>query len=528
MYDAVLVPFRIAIQDAYPAAIMPAYTEVNGVPNHDNKWLLQDVLRGEWKYDGVIASDYEGIELLATSHHVAADQAEAALLAMQAGVEIDNPSGVAYLNLPDLVKQGRLAESAIDTAVRRVLRLKFQLGLFENPYGDAEKSTQLVNLDSSKALALKSAQESIVLLKNSDQILPLAKDKYKTIAVIGPNAASARLGSYSGDPLYKVSILDGIRKKVGNSANVVYAEGCKIITNLPESSMQAWKQSIVPRFPSDEQNRASIAAAVDTAKQADVIVLVIGENEVLSREAWAPDHLGDRSSLDLPGAQNDLADAMFATGKPVIVYLMNGRPLAIPHVVEKAAAVLEGWYMGQETGNAAADILFGDVNPSGKLTITVPRSTGQIPIYYDAKPSARIFNYIDESNRPLYRFGYGLSYTTFGYSDPTLSLPDMGRDGHVTVSVTVTNTGQRSGDEIVQFYIHQTISSVTRPVEELRGFQRITLAAGASQKVTFNVDKSTLAFHDINMNYTDEPGDVEMMVGPSSADLKKVTLHVTK
>jgi beta-glucosidase len=527
MYDAVLVPFRVAINDAHPAAVMPAYTEVNGIPAHDNQWLLREVLRNEWGFDGVVASDYGGIEQLFQVHHVAADMADAAAEAMTAGVDIDNSGGEAYLNLPDLVRQGRLSEGVLDQAVRHVLRLKFELGLFENPYGDVDKAMQLAGLDSSKALALKSAKESIVLLKNDGPILPLAKDKYKTIAVIGPNAASARLGSYSGDPLYKVSILDGIKNKVGAGA-VVYSEGCKIITNLPESSMQAWRQAIPSDQPTDEQNRTSIAAAVDTAKLADLIVLVLGENEVISREAWGQDHLGDRSSLDLPGAQNDLADAMFALGKPVIVYLMNGRPLAIPRIVQRADAVFEGWYMGQETGNAVADVLFGDVNPSGKLTITVPRSTGQIPMYYDAKPSARQYNYVDESNQPLFPFGFGLSYTTFSYSDPILSSPTMSKDGRVTVSVTVTNTGPMAGDEIVQFYIHQVVGSVTRPVEELRGFQRITLAAGASQTVTFNVDKQTLAFHDINMKDTVEPGDVEMMVGPSSAQLKKATLQVTK
>jgi beta-glucosidase len=527
MYDAVLVPFRIAIADSHPAAIMPAYTEVNGVPAHSSTWLLQDVLRKQWNFTGLVVSDYGGIEQLYEVHHVAADYSDAAFEAITAGVDIDNPTGQAYAKLPDLVKQGRLSESVIDQAVRRVLRLKFAEGLFENPYGDAKKAADIDALDSSKALALKSAQESIVLLKNDRGILPLDKNSNQTIAVIGPNAASARLGSYSGDPLYKVSVLDGIKAKVGNSGHVVYSEGCKIITNLPESSIQAWRQPIVPAYPTDEQNQASIAAAVDVAKQADVIVLVIGENEVFTREAWAANHLGDRSSLDLPGAQNQLADAMFALGKPVIVYLMNGRPLAVPHVVQKAAAVIEGWYAGQETGNAAADILFGDVNPSGKLTITVPRSEGQLPMYYDAKPSARLFNYIDESNKPLFPFGHGLSYTTFTYSDPTLSSPSMPRDGHVAVSCTVTNTGPRAGDEIVQFYIHQLVSSVTRPIKELRGFQRISLAPGQSKTVTFNVDQSTLAFHDINMIDTDETGDVDMLVGPSSDKLAKVTLHVT-
>jgi beta-glucosidase len=365
-----------------------------------------------------------------------------------------------------------------------------------------------------------------VLLTNRGHILPLSRTQYKTIAVIGPNAADARLGSYSGEPSYKVSILDGVRSKLAGNVHVLYAQGCKINTNLPESSLQAWQRAGIAKFPGPDENRAAIAAAVATARQADLILLVLGENEMMSREAWATNHPGDRSTLDLPGAQDELAAAMFALGKPVIVYLMNGRPLAIPDIAQKADALLEGWYMGQETGNAAADILFGDVNPSGKLTITIPRAVGQVPDYYDAKPSARLFNYVDLSSQPLFPFGHGLSYTTFSYSQPRLSAAAMPRDGRVTVSTTVTNTGPVTGDEIVQLYIHQKVSSVTRPVKELKGFQRITLAPGESRDVQFVVDARTLDFHDIHMNLTVEPGDFDLMIGPSSAELKKITLTV--
>jgi beta-glucosidase len=381
-------------------------------------------------------------------------------------------------------------------------------------------------LDSSKNLAREAAQKSIVLLTNPHHILPLTKNKYKTIALIGPNANQARLGSYSGEPLYQVSILAGIHNKLGSDVQVLYAQGCQINTNLPASSLQAWQRGADPIFPSDQQNRAAIADAITVAKQADLILLVLGENEMMSREAWAINHPGDRSTLDLPGAQDDLADAMFALGKPVVVYLMNGRPLAVPHIAEKADALLEGWYMGQETGNAAADILFGDVNPSGKLTITIPRATGQVPDYYDAKPSARLYNYVDLSRQPLFPFGYGQSYTTFTYSAPTLSAASMAKDGQVTVSAAVTNTGSVAGDEIVQFFIHQKISSVTRPVKELKGFQRISLAPGKSRSVQFLVTPETLAFHDIHMNLTVEPGDFELMIGPSSAESKTITLSV--
>jgi beta-glucosidase len=526
LYDAHLVPFRIAIAEAHPAAVMPSYNEVDGVPSHNNAWLLQTVLRGEFHFQGLIVSDYDGIEYLSEVHAVAADHAEAAQKALQAGVDVDLPSGTAYANLEQLVQAGQVSQDAIDQAVRRVLRLKFSLGLFENPYGDAGKADALVHLDSTKALAREAAQKSIVLLTNRNHLLPLPKDKYHTIAVIGPNADQARLGSYSGDPLYKVSILQGLQNKLGASAKILYAQGCQITTNLPDSSMTAWNEAVAPRFPTDAQNQAAIAQAVQTAQQADLIVLVLGENEMLSREAWSAKHLGDRDSLDLVGAQNALADAIFALGKPVVVYLMNGRPLAVPNLAEKADALIEGWYMGQETGNAAADILFGDANPSGKLTITIPRATGQVPDYYDYKPSAKLFNYVDDSNKPLFPFGFGLSYTTFAYSAPRLASPTIPRDGSTTVTVEVTNTGSVPGDEIVECYIHHVVSSVTRPVKELKGFQRISLAPGQSQSVTFTIDHDTLAFHDLQMNDTVEPGAVAIMTGPSSDDLQSVTLRV--
>jgi beta-glucosidase len=526
LYDSHLVPFRIAIAGAQPAAVMPSYNEVNGVPSHTNQWLLQDVLRGELGFKGLVVSDYSGIEYLVSAHEVAADLDDAARQSITRGVDINLPDGRAFANLKQLVENGKVPLAVVDAAVRRMLQLKLALNLWEDPYGDADQSIALPKEDSSQTLARKAAQESIVLLKNTNHLLPITKQN--TLAVIGPNANEARLGSYSGDPPYKVTVLDGIKSKMGDNTKVLYSEGCKIISNLPDSSYKAWHDLSTPTFPTDAENKAAIADAVETARKADVIILVLGEVEPLSRESWAANHLGDRASLDLPGAQNDLADAIFSIGKPVIVYLMNGRPLGIPKIVDKADAVIEGWYMGQETGNAAADILFGDTNPSGKLTISVPRSVGQIPVYYDHKPGARLFPYADETTEPLFPFGFGLSYTTFDYSTPTLSSPTMKNDGAATVSATITNTGAIAGDEIVQFYIHQKVSSVTRPVKELRGFQRIHLAPGEKQTVTFPINRQTLAFHDLQMNYTVEPGDFEMMIGPSSAQVQKVTLHVTE
>jgi beta-glucosidase len=529
LYDIHLVPFRMAIAEAKPVAVMPSYNEVNGVPSHANVWLLQEVLRGEFKFDGLIASDYNGIEYLSEVHNVAADTAEAAALAFKAGVEVNLPEGTAFKHLQKLVEQGRIPMADVDRAVARVLRLKFALGLFENPYADPRQAIEITKLESSKSLALEAAQKSIVLLKNRNGILPLAKDKYKSIAVVGPNAVQARLGSYSGEPWYKVGILEGVRKKVGGTVKVLHAEGCTIVKDLPVSSMDAWDKAKAPKFPTEAENHAAVAAAVAVAKEADLILLVIGENEVIAREAWEGAHYGDRASLELFGAQNELARAMFALGKPVVVYLMNGKPLAIPEIADRADAIVEGWYMGQETGTAAADILFGDVNPSGKLTISFPRSTGHIPAYYNHKPGARIFEFIDDTVQPLYPFGFGLSYTTFSYSEPRLAAASIDAAGKTTVSVTVTNTGKVAGDEIVQMYIRDRVSSVTRPVKELKGFQRISLKPGESRDVVFTISPESLAFHDIKMNYVVEPGEFDVMVGPSSAGagLKKTMLKVT-
>jgi beta-glucosidase len=407
-----------------------------------------------------------------------------------------------------------------------VLRLKFSLGLFENPYCDPQQAKDSIQRPESRKLALEAAQKSIVLLKNQNAILPLAKDKYRSIAVIGPNADQARLGSYSGVPLNQVTLLDGIRKKVGDSVKVLHAQGCKITTDLPANSMDAWLGYDAPKFPTQQENQSDIAAAVKVAGQVDLVILALGENEAIARETFCATHKGDRANLELFGAQNELAQAIFSLGKPVVVYLMNGKPLAIPEIAAKADAVVEGWYMGQETGTAAADMLFGDVNPSGKLTITFPRTTGQLPVYYNHKPGSRMYDYVDETSQPLFPFGFGLSYTTFAYSAPKLSSPTMPADGNTTVSVTVTNTGKVAGDEVVQLYIRDRISSVTRPVKELKDFARITLEPGETRTVTFTLTPEKLEAYDMDMKRTVQPGDFEIMVGRNSAYVLKTTLTV--
>ena len=528
IHDIHLLPFRMVIADAKPAVVMPSYNEIDGIPSHANRWLLQDVLRKDFQFEGLVASDYSGIKNLTEVHHQGKDLADAAALAMTAGVDMDLPDGRSFSHLQAAVKQGKIPASLIDASVKRVLRLKFSLGLFENPYCDPQQAKDRIHRPESRNLALEAAQKSIVLLKNQNAILPLPRDKYRAIAVIGPNADQARLGSYSGVPLHQVTLLDGIRKKLGDSVKVLHAQGCKITTDLPANSMDAWLGYDAPKFPTQEENQSDIAAAVKVAGQADLVILALGENEAIAREAFYAGHKGDRANLELFGAQNELAQAIFRLGKPVVVYLMNGKPLAIPEIAAKADAIVEGWYMGQETGTAAADVLFGDVNPSGKLTMTFPRSTGQLPVYYNRKPGSRTLDYVDETSQPLFPFGFGLSYTTFVYSAPKLSSPTMPADGNTTASVTVTNTGKVAGDEIVQLYIRDRISSVTRPIKELKGFQRVSLKPGEGREVTFLINRKALTFHGIDLKPIVEPGEFEVMVGPSSAKFKSAVLTYVK
>jgi beta-glucosidase len=521
-----LEPFRMVLAAASPAAVMPSYNEIDGIPSHANRWLLQDLLRVEYGYTGLVTSDYWGVRDLVPFHRLAADDASAALLAFNSGVDMDLPDGNAFSHLPALVSSGKINSGRLDEAVARVLRLKFRLGLFEAPAADAAKADALVRLESTKSLARKAAAESIVLLKNRDGILPLTKSSCGTIAVIGPHADDTRLGSYSGEPLYRVSLLDGIRTALGDPSRVLHAKGCSITTNETASPMKAWKEVNLQKYPDAEQDRRDIAAAVETARRADTVLLVLGENELVCREAWGPDHFGDRASLGLLGAQQRLADSILALGKPTLVYLMNGRPLAIPGIVDKADAVLEGWYAGQETGNAAADILFGTVNPSGKLTITIPRSVGQLPLAYDHKPSSRGYPYLDESHEPLFPFGFGLSYTTFSYANPVVEPARIRPDGGAVARVTVANTGRRAGDEIVQMYVHDRIASVTRPLRQLKGFQRITLAPGESRVVSFRVSPDMLALIDADLERVVEPGEFEILIGGHPNHLVKAELTV--
>jgi beta-glucosidase len=508
-------PFRMAIGRVNPAAIMPAYLEIDGVPCHGNEWLLKEVARKEWGYHGVFVSDWFAIDQLYQKHLVAADRKAAALMAFNAGVTVDLPMGRNYALLKDLIDEGKISINDLDQAVSYVLRLKLKLGLLENKNQiiSLEKAKTKINQPEGRALALKAAEESMVLLKNDNNMLPLKKDAFKTIAVIGPFAEKNYTGDYSGYPVKSVSILEGIKNEFGKKVNVVYAKG----VDLTASS-----DSLIGRviLPNPEDNYKKIENAVNIARLADIIIVAVGEPEVFSMEAGAPDHFGDMSDLNLQSQQDSLVKALVATGKPVIVYLAHARPLSINWISKNVPAIIDGWFTGEESGNAFAHILFGDVCPSGKLTISVPRSVGQIPIYYNHKPSAHFFEYVTEQNTPLYPFGYGLSYNIYSYSSLKLN-------GDI-VSVDVANTGKMKGDEIVQCYIHQKVSSATRPVKELKDFARITLNPGETKTVSFAVDDSKLAFWTKDMKYAVEPGVFEILVGRSSDNLQKIDLIITK
>ncbi len=517
--------FRMCIDKVKPVAVMPSYNEVDGVPSHANKWLLKDVLRKEWGYKGMIVSDYYGIEQLFNKHMVAENAREAVIKGFNAGVQYEFPQGNLYKMLPRLVKEDKVSIKDVDRAVEQALTMKFELGLFEDPYVSLQEAIKVSKLPEHRDIALRAAHESIVLLKN-DNLLPLKKGKYKKIAVIGPCAKGLYFGGYAGEPYKKVNLLNGIKAKAGAATEVLFAQGCKLTTNTSTSYFN-WKYDEI-KFASREENLKLINEAVKVGKKADLIILAIGENEHLCREAWAKTHIGDNMTFDLFGEQNELAEAITALGKPVVVYLMNGRPLAITELVKKVPAVLEGWYMGQETGTAAADIIFGEVNPSGKLTITFPKSSGQLPMFYNHKPSAQFMDYISQEINPLFHFGYGLSYTKFKYSKPSLNKETIRKGETVKVSVEITNTGKLKGDEIVQLYIRDVVSSVTRPVKELKGFRRITLKPREKKTVIFDIGFDELAFHNIDMKYVVESGKFEIMTGGSSkeGDLQKTELVV--
>lgn len=511
-------PFERAVTELHVRSVMPSYNEIDGIPSHANKWLLRDVLKTEWGFKGAVVSDYYAINELVTRHKMFTDAKDAAERAIKSGVDAETPDPQGFSHLTALVREGRVSQALVDDAVRRMLRLKFESGLFENPYPDVATAEAKTATPDAIALAREAAQRSVVLLKNDKGLLPLDPSRIRRIAVLGTHALDTPIGGYSDQPKHVVSVLEGLQNASQGRFEVDYSEGVR----LTES--RCWSCDEV-KLVDPAVNRKLIPEAVETARKADVVVMVLGENEQLSREAWADNHLGDRSSLDLVGQQEELARAVLALGKPTVVILLNGRPLSVNYLAANAPALIEGWYLGQETGNALADVLFGKVNPGGKLPVTFARSVGQLPIFYNRKPSSRR-GYLFDAATPLYPFGYGLSYTTFQISAPRIARATI-RDGeNAQVNVDVTNTGTRAGDEVVQLYVRDDQASVTRPLLELKRFKRVSLQPGERQTVTFELKPDDLALWNLDMKRVVEPGTFTISAGPNSADLKSATLTV--
>jgi len=512
-------PFEKLIRETRIAAVMPSYNEIDGIPSHANRWLLTDILRKEWGFQGLTVSDYMAVTELVTRHSLAATPKEAALRALQAGVDIETPDPLGYLSLKELVREGKVGQAEIDAIVRRILKLKFEAGLFEHPYADAARAEARTATPDAVALALEAARRSAVLLKNERDLLPLRADKVGRLLLLGTHAKDTPIGGYSDVPRHVVSVYEGLQKEAkAQGFSLAYAEGVRLTEG------RVWGRDQI-EFTRPEVNARLIAEAVAAARSADTIVMVLGDNEQTAREAWADNHLGDRSSLDLIGQQNDLARAIFALDKPTVVVLLNGRPLSANLLAQQSGALLECWYMGQETGHAVADLLFGRANPGGKLPVTIAREPGQLQMFYNRKPSSRR-GYIDGSTTPLCPFGYGLSYTRFEISAPSLQLARIGVDGSTRAQVQVRNVGSRRGDEVVQLYIRDDVSSVTRPLLELKGFRRVTLEPGESRTVSFDIKPSDLWFYNAEMRRVVEPGTFTIYAGPNSAELKKTTLTV--
>jgi beta-glucosidase len=520
-----LAPFAHVLKAARPATVMPSYNEVDGVPLHASKWLLHDILRKELGFDGLIVSDYFGVMRLHEGHRSAATKADAAALAFEAGVQLELPEPYAYQELEKCVKSGRIATKRINDAVGAILAWKFTLGLFENPFVDGKKATIAVRAKGARSLALRAAEESMVLLKNDGELLPLSLERFRKIAVIGPNSNVVRLGGYSGGPLELVSVLDGVRTRVAGRAEVLHANGCILVKNEPATAYERSKAEEV-ELAGQGDNIKLIEEARRIAADADVVILVVGETESLCREAYSNKVVGDATSLELPGSQPALVRAVLAAGKPVVAYLMNGRPLVLGELGKGAGAIIEGWYMGQETGTAAARIIFGDVSPSGKLTVSFPKSVGHIPAHYSKKPYAGPFPYVFSDNAAVFPFGHGLSYTKFSYANARIRNPKISRGGSTVARVDVSNVGSREADEIVQMYLSADFSLVTRPVKELKGFKRIRLRPGETRTVEFSLDADTLASWNVDMKLCVEPGTYRLTMGPSSASGESVALTI--
>jgi beta-glucosidase len=539
LLEVYVTPFAAAIREAGLASIMNAYHEIDGVPCGASPELFEELLRGELGFDGVVVTDYTTIPMLLHYHHLTDEKPEAARLALEAGMDVELPDGNYYREpLQQALTDGRVDIALVDRSVARVLRMKVRLGLFENPYVDAEAAPAVFETPQQRELARRIAQKSVVLLKNEGDLLPLSRSLRK-IAVIGPNADNPRahLGDYhfpahievafqnqqiaqgiaappeevarqAAESVPIVTVLEGVRGHAPD-AEIIFAKGCDILDASTEG----------------------FAEAVDAARQAEVAIVVVGDKSGLTKGCTSGESI-DRADLGLPGMQQALVEAVVAAGTPVVIVLANGRPYAIPWIAEHVPAVVEAWLSGEEGGNAIADVLFGDAAPGGKLPISFPHTVGQVPVYYAHKPSGgRTMwqgDYVDALSKPLFPFGHGLSYTRFEYADLSLSAAEMPATGKLDVRCQVTNAGQRAGEEVVQLYVQDMAGSVTRPVKELKGFKRVALAPGETRRLTFHLDLSQLAFYDRQMRFVVEPGEFGVYVGSSSEDIRLMaSFHVT-
>ena len=529
LQNVTLAPFRTAVKDSGAIGLMASHGEIDGVPAHADIELLHDTLREDWDFDGYVVSDWDDIRRIHSLHGVAASEGEAAIMALKAGVDIELANNGVYMMLPKLVRDGLISESFVRRAAERILRAKFKCGLFDMPFANPDLAATLSRSDAHKALAREMAEESVILLKNEGDILPLNSEKKQRILVVGPNAASVHLGGYSPKPHIGVSLLQGLKDySAGKNIEITYAEGCKITLGDEGQNEIETDADDTAGFAASEDNQKLISEAVSLAKTADVIIMAIGGNEHTAREAYfAGDSRGDRDDIDLIGDQNTLADALLKLGKPTVAVLIHGRPLSPQLIAAKCPAILDAFYPGEEGGHALARILFGDVNPSGKLPVTLVRNVGQLPGFYYQQPTGWFRNYVASDSTPLFPFGHGLSYSSFEISEPRLQSSEASTGDKVNVTVEVKNTGNRDGQEVVQLYIRDEIASRARPIKLLRGFRKIALKADETQQVEFMLGSDDFGFYNADGKLLLEPGRFQIMVGPNSEDLKTVALTLT-
>ncbi|WP_295116994.1 beta-glucosidase BglX [uncultured Chitinophaga sp.] len=530
MLETYLPPYKAAI-DAGAATVMTSFNEIDGVPATGNKWLLTDLLRKQWGFKGFVVTDYTSINEM-INHGVVKDEYEAGGLALRAGVDMDMQGSVFAGHIAGLLKDKKITQKEIDQAVYRVLEAKYNLGLFKNPYlyCDTVRAQRDIMNEEHLQVAKDIAVRSIVLLKNEGDVLPLRKQG--SIALIGPLADSKRdmIGNWSaaGDWQKAVTLLDGLKAKSGGSVKISYAPGAYV---TGDTAMLRKLLNYRKLEPADTANAAQMQAeAVALARSADVVIMALGESQGMTGEA------ASRTDIGIPANQKALLKAVLATGKPVVLVLTNGRPMTLEWEDANVPAILETWFLGTQAGHAIADVLFGDYNPAGKLTMTFPRNEGQIPIYYNSKHTGRPIDpnnkysskYLDAPNTPLYPFGYGLSYTQFSYSNLRVSRAQMAANGSLEVSVTVTNTGKYDGEEVVQLYVQDLVGSVTRPVKELKGFKKIFLPKGANQIVSFRIAAADLKFYNSDLKFINEPGACKVFVGSNSRDVQEADFELMR